>query len=234
MPIYKQIDQLLFDFGTSALGYCTYYFLPKFLPIILAQFLILLVAYYSQNYASIICQGLFLMHIKLMTISKHRLLRYLTRIRDFLLPLDVQGWYMSSWSSAGQFNIQMLPSSKMIANTKIIVNHVFRDPIAGSRPMFREIVIVLTGSPQDVLSIPREALDVHRLAGVLGSPLEVAKNMYSDLQNKYCSDNIYDWTESLVNKHRVLYRSFCVIFLQSCPVSQNIQFFLIIIFTSYI
>ena len=78
----------------------------------------------------------------------------------------------------------------MIPNDKIIVIHLFlRDPIAGSRPRFRDIVIVLTGSPQDVLSIPREALDVHRLAGVLGSPLEAAKNMYSDLQNKYyCSE----------------------------------------------
>ena len=64
----------------------------------------------------------------------------------------------------------------------------FRDPVAGNRPRFREIVIVLTGSSQDVLSIPQEALDVHRLAGVLGSPMEAGKNMYSDLQNKYCSE----------------------------------------------
>ena len=69
---------------------------------------------------------------------------------------------------------------------------IYRDPIAGSRPRFREIVIVLTGSPQDVLSIPQEALDVHRLAGVLGSDLEAGKNMYKYLQNKYCSDNIYE------------------------------------------
>ena len=68
-----------------------------------------------------------------------------------------------------------------------------RDPVAGNRPRFRELTIVLTGNPHHVLSIPQEALDVHKLAGVLGSPLEAGKNMYSDLQNKYCSENnIYD------------------------------------------
>ena len=44
-----------------------------------------------------------------------------------------------------------------------------------------------------MLSIPQEALDAHKLAGVLGSSLEVGKGMYSDLQNKYCSENnIYE------------------------------------------
>ena len=78
------------------------------------------------------------------------------------------------------------------ANNNIDFTYFFRDPIAGSRPRFREIAIVLTGNSQDVLSIPEEALDAHKLAGVLGSPLEVGKNMYSDLQNKYCSENVYE------------------------------------------
>ena len=56
--------------------------------------------------------------------------------------------------------------------------------------LLSKFVIVLTGSPQDMLSIPQEALDVHRLAGVLSSPLEARKNMYSDLQNKYCQVQI--------------------------------------------
>ena len=65
--------------------------------------------------------------------------------------------------------------------------------MTGNRPRFRELAITLAGSHQDVLSIPQEALDAHKLAGVLGSPLEVGKNMYSDLQSKYCSDSsIYD------------------------------------------
>ena len=62
-----------------------------------------------------------------------------------------------------------------------------RDPHAGSRPRFRELAIILTGNLQDMLSIPQEALDTHKLAGVLGSPLEAGKNMYSDLQSKHCS-----------------------------------------------
>ena len=69
--------------------------------------------------------------------------------------------------------------------------NLHRDPVTSSRPKFRELTIVLTGNPQDVLSIPQEALCAHRLAGVLGSPLEVGKNMYSDLQNKYYSENVY-------------------------------------------
>ena len=44
-----------------------------------------------------------------------------------------------------------------------------------------------------MLSIPQEALDAHKLAGVLGSPIEVGKGMYSDLQDKHCSESsIYD------------------------------------------
>ena len=51
----------------------------------------------------------------------------------------------------------------------------------------------VTNNPQEVLSIPQETLDAHKLAGVLGSPLEVGKNMYKDLQDKPCSKyNVYD------------------------------------------
>ena len=74
----------------------------------------------------------------------------------------------------------------------ITLHIVCRDPIAGSRPRFREIAIVLTGNPRDVLSIPQEAIDAHKLTGMLGSPLDVGKNMYSDLQNKYCLENVYE------------------------------------------
>jgi hypothetical protein len=79
-------------------------------------------------------------------------------------------------------------------NVLIITVHFnfCRHPITGSRPRFRELTIVLTGNPQNVLSIPQEALGAHKLAGVLGSPLEVGKNMYSDLRNKYCSENVYE------------------------------------------
>ena len=104
---------------------------------------------------------------------------------------------MSSWSNAGQLN------SIKPANNNTDITYFCRDPIAGSRPRFREIAIVLTGNPRDVLSIPQEALDAHKLAGVLGSPLEVGKNIYSDLQNKYCLENVYEWTESLFCLHQL-------------------------------
>jgi hypothetical protein len=75
------------------------------------------------------------------------------------------------------------------AKTMLIFKNYYRDPTAGSRPRFRELTIVLTGNAQDVLAVPQKALDAHELAGVLGSPLEVGKNMYKDLQDKYCSES---------------------------------------------
>ena len=63
--------------------------------------------------------------------------------------------------------------------------------VAGLRPSFRELLLSLLSSPKVVLSIPQEALNTHKLAGVLGSPLEVGANMYRDLQNKYYDNADY-------------------------------------------
>ena len=57
--------------------------------------------------------------------------------------------------------------------------------MAGSRPGFRELTIGLTGNQSDVLSIPQDDLCTHKLAGVLGAPIEAAKDMYLDLQDTY-------------------------------------------------
>ena len=46
-----------------------------------------------------------------------------------------------------------------------------------------------------MLSIPQEVLDSHELAGVLGSPLEIGKSVYKDLQDKYCSEYNVDTIE---------------------------------------
>ena len=72
-----------------------------------------------------------------------------------------------------------------------MVFHIYRHPRASSRPRFRELTIVLTGNELDVLSIPEEDLHTHKLAGVLDAPVDSAKDMYWDLQNKYCDNNIY-------------------------------------------
>ena len=66
---------------------------------------------------------------------------------------------------------------------------MYKNPVASNRPGFREILLSLLGSPEEVLSIPPEALDTHHLAGVLGSPLKAGENMYSDLHNQYVVDN---------------------------------------------
>ena len=66
---------------------------------------------------------------------------------------------------------------------------LYRYPLAGNRPGFRELVIVLTGNPPDVLSVPQEVHHSHQLARVLGSSLEAGKNMYLDLQNKHLTEN---------------------------------------------
>ena len=70
----------------------------------------------------------------------------------------------------------------------LITSAISRHLHASRRPRFRELTVVLTGNELDVLSIPEEDLHTHKLAGVLGAPLDFAKDMYLDLQNKY-SDN---------------------------------------------
>lgn len=61
----------------------------------------------------------------------------------------------------------------------------FRNPSSSDRPKFREMVLVLIGKEEDVLYIPQEALDSHRLAGVLGAPLEAGSDMYPELERTY-------------------------------------------------
>ena len=65
----------------------------------------------------------------------------------------------------------------------------YRNPVAASRPGFREIFLSLLDSIEKVLSIPPEALDTHHLAGILGSPLEAGENMYPDLHDKYLEND---------------------------------------------
>ena len=67
----------------------------------------------------------------------------------------------------------------------MVVIFKFRHPATVSRPKFREITIVLTGTQSDVLLVPQEVLSSHKLAGVLAAPLEAGKDMYTDLQNRY-------------------------------------------------
>ena len=62
---------------------------------------------------------------------------------------------------------------------------VNRHPSSSDRPRFREMVLVLIGNERTVLHIPQEALDTHRLAGELGTPLEAGEDMYPDLQMTY-------------------------------------------------
>ena len=70
-----------------------------------------------------------------------------------------------------------------------------RNPVAGGRPAFRQIVISLSGTKDKLLSIPQEAFNTHNLAGVLGSPLEAGKQMYADLQNQYLNNSNPDYDD---------------------------------------
>ncbi len=56
---------------------------------------------------------------------------------------------------------------------------------SSQRPGFRDIVLMLVGSEEMVLSIPEEDASTNPLAGVLGAPLEAGENMYSQLQSRY-------------------------------------------------
>ena len=72
-----------------------------------------------------------------------------------------------------------------IANIACFFLLHYRNPVATNRPGFREVLLSLLGNPEEMTSIPLEALDTHPLAGVLGSPLEAGENMYLDLQSQY-------------------------------------------------
>ena len=64
----------------------------------------------------------------------------------------------------------------------------YRNPVAGSCPKFRELVISLTDNPLDFSTKDKEHPNCfgHQLiVGELGKAPEVGKNMYPDLQNRY-------------------------------------------------
>ena len=60
-----------------------------------------------------------------------------------------------------------------------------RNPSAGGRPNFRDVLLTLISDQETVLAIPQEDIDTHHLARVLGAPLEAGDRMYLDLKLKY-------------------------------------------------
>ena len=68
-----------------------------------------------------------------------------------------------------------------------------RNPVPSGRPAFRQLALSLSGTKDKLLFIPSEALSTHKLAGVLGSPIEAGRGMYADLQNQYLSDSNGDY-----------------------------------------
>lgn len=60
-----------------------------------------------------------------------------------------------------------------------------RNPNTSSRIEFRDILIQMMASEEQLLEIPEDALISHELAGVLGAPVEAGQNMYIDLQQTY-------------------------------------------------
>lgn len=70
---------------------------------------------------------------------------------------------------------------------------IHRNSVPSRRPAFRQLTLSLSGSKDKLLFIPSEVLSTHRLAGVLGSPLEAGKQMYTELQNQYLSDSNEDY-----------------------------------------
>ena len=63
-----------------------------------------------------------------------------------------------------------------------------RHPSSSDRPKFREMVLILISNEGEVLHVPQEALDTHRMAGELGAPLEAGEDMYPDLQMTYTNN----------------------------------------------
>ena len=74
----------------------------------------------------------------------------------------------------------------------MIVMKSYRNPVAGNRPKFQELVITLTDNPRlDFSTIDKEHLNSfgHQLlVRELGKAPEMGKNMYPDLKNRYLSE----------------------------------------------
>ena len=60
-----------------------------------------------------------------------------------------------------------------------------RHPDKLHRPSFTQLLQELSQSESDLLAWSEEDLSVHSQAAVLGAPLEVAKDLYTELQNTY-------------------------------------------------
>ena len=59
-----------------------------------------------------------------------------------------------------------------------------RNPSAGERPGFRDILLSLLEDEQTVLRIPKD-IGSNSLAAVLGAPLDAGFSMYIELQTLY-------------------------------------------------
>ena len=60
-----------------------------------------------------------------------------------------------------------------------------RNPVAGSRPKFRELVIALTDNSLDFSTIDKDYQNSLGLQMLLGKAPETGNNMYLDLKNRY-------------------------------------------------
>ena len=63
-----------------------------------------------------------------------------------------------------------------------------RNPVAHLRTPFKALIFELLETETKILHIPEEAIATHKLACVLGGPLEAGEKMYLDLQSKYYDD----------------------------------------------
>ena len=61
----------------------------------------------------------------------------------------------------------------------------FRHPQYQSRPLFINLVELLSRPEIDLLIWSEEDRSVHQQAAVLGAPLEAGKELYPELQNSY-------------------------------------------------
>ena len=87
----------------------------------------------------------------------------------------------------------MLVSAKNSTRMNVMILSSSRNPIAAYRPAFRDILLTLLGSLEELASFPPAATDTHHLTRALGSPLDADENMYRDLQYRYVErDNELD------------------------------------------
>lgn len=89
---------------------------------------------------------------------------------------------MTSWFDAGVYTKHLNNISYILCFLNF---HSDRNPDPSKRTPFKELIFELLQPEDIILQVPETDMNTHKLAGIIGGPLEAGENMYQELQTKY-------------------------------------------------